>query len=53
MKLAPINNPHSKIGQVQKKSKREEKDEFILKTKTSVIDKYGKKTLGNRFSQHK
>lgn len=53
MKLAPINNPHSKIGQVLKKSKREEKDEFIDKTKTQVIDKYGKKSLSNRFNQHK
>lgn len=49
MKLAPINNPHAKIGQVLKKTKREEKDEFIIKTKTQVIDKYGKKTLTNRF----
>lgn len=53
MKLAPINNPHSKIGQVQKKTKREEKDEFIDKTKTTVIEKYGKKSLTNRFNQHK
>lgn len=34
MKLAPIQNPHSKIGQVLKKTKREEIDEFIDKTKT-------------------
>ena len=53
MKLAPINNPHSKIGQVLKKTKAEEKDEFIGATKTQVIEKYGKKSLGNRFSQHK
>ena len=53
MKLAPIHNPHSKIGQVLKKSKAEEKDEFIASTKTQVIEKYGKKSLGNRFSQHK
>ena len=36
-----------------KKSKQEEKDEFLSKTKTAVIDKYGKKSLGNRFNQHK
>lgn len=53
MKLAPINNPHAKIGQVQKKSKREEKDEFIIKTKSQVIEKYGKKTATNRFQQNK
>jgi hypothetical protein len=53
MKLAPINNPHAKIGQVQKKTKREEKEEFIDKTKTQVIEKYGKKSLTNRFAQHK
>ena len=34
MKLAPIQNPHSKIVQVLKKTKREEIDEFIDKTKT-------------------
>jgi len=49
MKLAPINNPHSKTGQVQKKTKKEERDEFIIKTKTQVIDKYSKKATGNRF----
>ena len=49
MKLNPIYNPHSKIGQVLKKSKAEEKDEFLSKTKTSVIEKYGKKS-GNRFA---
>jgi hypothetical protein len=35
-----------------KKTKQEEKDDFLSKTKTGVIEKYGKKT-GNRFSQHK
>jgi hypothetical protein len=53
MKLAPINNPHAKIGQVLKKSKREEKEEFIIKTKTQVLDKYGKKTTQNRFQANK
>lgn len=53
MKLAPIVNPHSKIGQVQKKTKGQEKDEFLDKTKSQVIEKYGKKSLNNRFNQHK
>lgn len=38
---------------MQKKTKREEREEFILKTKTTVIDKYGKKSLGGRFGQNK
>ena len=50
MKLAPINNPHSKVGHVQKKTKQEEKDEFLSKTKSTVIEKYGKKSLTNRFN---
>lgn len=41
MKLEPIKNPHSKIGQVQKKTKLEEKDELIEKTKKQALDKYG------------
>lgn len=42
MKLEPIVNPHAKSGQgVQKKSKQEEKDDLIEKTKKSTIDKYG------------
>ena len=42
MKLEPIVNPHAKSGQgVQKKTKLEEKDELIEKTKKSTIDKYG------------
>ena len=42
MKLEPIVNPHAKSGQgVQKKTKQEEKDELIEKTKKSTIDKYG------------
>lgn len=53
MRLAPINNPHAKIGQVLKKSKAEEKDEFIDQTKTQVLEKYGKKSTNNRFAQHK
>lgn len=53
MKLAPINNPHAKVGQVLKKTKREEKDEFIIKTKTQVLDKYGKKSTTNRFQANK
>jgi len=50
MKLNPIYNPHSKVGQVMKKTKQEEKDEFLIKTRTQVLDKYGKKSQGNRFS---
>jgi len=53
MKLAPIYNPHSKTGQVQKKSKQEEKDDLLMKTKASTLDKYGKKSTNNRFNQHK
>ncbi len=41
MKLDPIKNPHSKVGQVLKKTKAEEKDELIEKTKKTAIDKYG------------
>jgi len=41
MKLEPIKNPHSKTSQVQKKTKVEEKDELIEKTKKQAIDKYG------------
>jgi len=42
MKLEPIVNPHAKSGQgVQKKTKQEEKDELIEKTKKTTIDKYG------------
>ena len=52
MKLQPIVNPHSKVGQVLKKTKAQERDEFIMQTKTQVLEKYGKKS-GNRFSQHK
>jgi hypothetical protein len=32
-----------------KKTKREERDEFLDKTKTQVLDKYGKKAAQNRF----
>ena len=42
MKLEPIRNPHAVVGQgVQKKSKSEEKDDLIEKTKKTTIDKYG------------
>ena len=43
MKLEPIRNPHAKVGQsgVQKKTKQEEKDELIEKTKKTTLDKYG------------
>lgn len=53
MKLAPIYNPHNKVGQVQKKTRQEEKEEFLIRTKTQVLEKYGKKSQGNRFNQHK
>lgn len=52
MKLQPIVNPHSKVGQVMKKTKAQERDEFLMQTKTQVLEKYGKKS-GNRFAQHK
>jgi len=40
-------NPHAKSGQgVQKKTKQEEKDELIEKTKKSTIDKYGVRFAG-------
>jgi hypothetical protein len=38
---------------VLKKSKREEKEEFIIKTKTQVLEKYGKKSAANRFQANK
>ncbi len=41
MKLEPIKNPHSKVGQVLKKTKAEEKDDLIDKTKKTTLDKYG------------
>jgi hypothetical protein len=41
MKLEPIRNPHAKIGQVQKKTKVEEKEELIDNTKRATLDKYG------------
>ena len=41
MKLEPIRNPHSKIGQEKKKTKIEEKEELIEKTKRTALDKYG------------
>lgn len=43
MKLAPIFNPHSRIGHIIKKTKAEEKDELIEQTKLTVIEKYGQK----------
>jgi hypothetical protein len=42
MKLEPIRNPHAQVGTgVQKKTKQEEKDELIEKTKKTTLDKYG------------
>ena len=42
MKLEPIKNPHAKVGSgIQKKTKQEEKDDLIDKTKKTTLDKYG------------
>ena len=43
MKLAPIRNPHAKATKVEKKTKQEEKDDLIEKTKQGVLDRYGNK----------
>jgi len=43
MKLEPIFNPHSRIGHIVKKTKAEEKDELINKTKEKVQEKYAVK----------
>lgn len=49
MKLEPIKNPHAKVGTgIQKKTKQEEKDELIEKTKKTTLDKYGV-SIGNVF----
>jgi len=48
MKLEPIFNPHSRIGHIVKKTKAEEKDEIIAQTKTTVLEKYGRKTNQKR-----
>ena len=39
--IEPIKNPHSKVGQVKKKTKQEEKDELIEKTKQMAKENYG------------
>lgn len=51
MKLEPIINPHSRIGQIAKKTKAEEKDELIATTKNTVIDKYAKKNASKKQGQ--
>eukprot|EP00347_Sterkiella_histriomuscorum_P015789 403355675 len=51
MKLEPIKNPHSQVSQVQKKTKVEEKDDLIEKTKKQTLDKYGKKSVGKKYMQ--
>ena len=48
MKLQPIFNPHTRIGQISKKTKNEEKDELIATTKTAVLEKYAKKQAGKK-----
>ena len=50
MKLEPIFNPHARIGQIAKKTKTEEKDELIAKTKLTVLDKYAKKNAAKKAS---
>ena len=46
MKLAPIKNPHSKTQAAQKKTKAEERDELIEKTKRQTLEKYAQKKVG-------
>ena len=41
MKLDPIKNPHSKTAKIEKKTKFEEKEDLIEKTKKVTLDKYG------------
>jgi len=48
MKLDPIYNPHAQINTVVKKTKAEEKDELILRTKANVLDKYTRKNATKR-----
>jgi len=48
MKLEPIYNPHAQINTVVKKSKAEEKDELIQRTKQNVLEKYARKTAQKR-----
>ena len=48
MKLAPIRNPHSKTAKVEKKTKQEEKDDFIMKTKNDALEKYSKRGPGKK-----
>lgn len=48
MKLEPIYNPHAQINTVVKKTKAEEKDELIQRTKHNVLEKYGRKTVTKR-----
>jgi len=48
MKLDPIYNPHSQINTVVKKTKAEEKDELILRTKHNVLEKYNRKAASKR-----
>ena len=48
MKIEAIVNPHARIGQIQKKTKAEEKDELIATTKQNVIEKYARKTASKK-----
>ena len=53
MKLEPIKNPHANVGGQGgqngslKKTKQEEKDDLIEKTKKTTLDKYGVSTLNS------
>ncbi len=54
MKLEPIRNPHAQVGAgIQKKTKQEEKDELIEKTKKTTLDKYGVSILSVRIPSSK
>ena len=47
MKLKPIRNPHSLSSKVERKSKAQEWEERLMKTKQKVLEKYAnKKTFG-------
>ena len=48
MKIEPIYNPHAQINNVVKKTKAEEKDELIQRTKMNVLEKYARKTATKR-----
>jgi len=54
MKLAPIGNPHADINKgKEKKTKAEEKEELIMRTKMNVLEKYGRSTKQHRRTHDK